>query len=156
MYDSIILRTVAKVMLPVLLLISLFMLVRGHNLPGGGFIGGLLAAAGIILQIVAYGADRARSIIPVNYIEVAAVGVTIAAISGLLGLLSGLPFMAAFWIEQPLPGIGKLGTPFLFDIGVYITVIGVTTQLALTLAEEPSMYPPAEQPAQQQPVAPEA
>lgn len=157
MYDSLILRTVAKVMLPVLLLISLFMLIRGHNLPGGGFIGGLLAAAAIILQIVAFGPDRAREIVPVNYIELAAFGVAFAGIWGLLGLASGYPFMKAFWIEQPIPGIGKVGTPFLFDIGVYITVVGVTTQLALVLAEEPALFPPKERrPAPTNPVAPEA
>lgn len=157
MYDSIILRTVAKVMLPVLLLVSLFMLVRGHNLPGGGFIGGLLASAAIILQIVALGPDRARAIIPVNYLELAAFGVAFAAVWGLLGLFAGDPYMQAFWIAQPLPGIGKIGTPFLFDIGVYLTVIGVTTQLALVLAEEPALFPTKEQrPAPSNPVAPEA
>jgi multicomponent Na+:H+ antiporter subunit B len=156
MYDSIILRTVAKVMLPILLLVSLFMLVRGHNLPGGGFIGGLLASAGIILQIVAFGPSRARALIPVNYLELAAFGVAFAAIWGLLGLFSQQPFMTPFWLPQPVPGIGKVGTPFLFDIGVYFTVIGVTTQLALVLAEEPSLFPRQAEPHAKRPVAPEA
>jgi multicomponent Na+:H+ antiporter subunit B len=157
MYDSVILRTVAKVMLPVLLLISLFMVVRGHNLPGGGFIGGLLAATGIILQIVAFGPDRARQIIPINYLELAAFGVAFAAIWGLLGLGTGEPYMRAFWIPDPIPGIGKIGTPVLFDVGVYLTVIGVTTQLALVLAEEPLLFPQQERGAKRRkPVAPEA
>jgi multicomponent Na+:H+ antiporter subunit B len=156
MYDSIILRTVAKVMLPLLLLLSLFMLVRGHNLPGGGFIGGLLAASGIILQMVAFGPDKARTIIPISYLNLAAVGVIFAASWGLLGLLTGQPYMTAFWIKQPVPGIGKIGTPFLFDIGVYLTVIGVTTQLALVLAEEPELYPLEPRPVAGEPVAPEA
>lgn len=156
MYDSIILRTVAKLMLPLLLLLSLFMVVRGHNLPGGGFIGGLLASAGVILQIVAFGPDRARAIIPINFLNLAAVGVLFAAVWGLLGLATGQPYMTAFWIKEPIPGIGKLGTPFLFDIGVYLTVIGVTTQLALVLAEEPELYPLEPRASPAEPVAPEA
>lgn len=141
MYDSLILRTVAKVMLPVLLLISLFLLVRGHNLPGGGFIGGLLGAAAIILQIVAVGPERARATVPVDYVRLAAFGVIFAALWGLPGLIAGRPYMLAFWLAEPIPGIGKLGTPVLFDIGVYLAVIGVTAQLALVLAEEPTLFP---------------
>ncbi len=156
MYDSVILRTVAKVMLPLLLLLSLFMVVRGHNLPGGGFIGGLLAAAAIILQIVAFGPERARAIIRVDYLQLAAVGVLFAASWGLLGLATGQPFMTAFWLKEPIPGIGKVGTPVLFDVGVYLTVIGVTTQLAFVLAEEPTLYPLERRAGEGEPVAPEA
>lgn len=156
MYDSIILRTVARIMLPLLLLLSLFMVVRGHNLPGGGFIGGLLAAAGVILQIVAFGPDRARAIIPLNFLNLAAVGVLVGALPGLIGLAAGLPYMTAYWMKEPIPGLGKLGTPFIFDIGVYLTVIGVTSQLALVLAEEPELYPLEPRPTAGDAVAPEA
>lgn len=157
MYESMILRTIARVMLPLLLLLSLFMVVRGHHLPGGGFVGGLLAAAAIILQIVAFGPDYARQIIPINYLHLAAIGVGSAAFWGLLALVQGEPFMAAHWLATPIPGIGKLGTPVMFDVGVYLTVIGVTTQLALVLAEEPVLYPLRRSPpARTEPVAPEA
>ncbi len=156
MYDSIILRTVARLMLPILLLLSLFMLVRGHNLPGGGFIGGLLAASAFILQIIAYGPVHVRTIIPVNFLSLAAVGVIFAAVWGLIGLATGQAYMLAFWLKEPIPGIGKLGTPVLFDIGVYLTVIGVTTQLALVLAEEPILYPLRRRPISADRVAPEA
>ncbi|MCU0495257.1 MAG: Na(+)/H(+) antiporter subunit B [Chloroflexaceae bacterium] len=157
MFDSLILRTVAKIMLPILLLLSLFMVVRGHNLPGGGFVGGLLVAVGLILQIVAFGPERTRKILPVSYISVAAFGVIFGAVWGLLGLFAGQPYMAAFWIPQPIPGIGKVGTPVLFDIGVYFTVVGVITQIALTLAEEPLLFPTQKRPAAEgEPVAPKA
>lgn len=141
MYESLILRSVARIMLPLLLMLSLFMLLRGHNLPGGGFIGGLLAAAGIILQIVAFNADDARRVLPVNYLTLAAVGALFAAVWGLPAFLIGEPFMKSLWIPYEIPGIGKIGTPLLFDIGVYMTVIGVTTQIAFMLAEEPELYP---------------
>ncbi len=156
MYDSIILRTVARIMLPLLLLLSLFMVLRGHNLPGGGFIGGLLAASGVILQIVAVGPDRARAIIPISYLNLAAVGVLVGAVSGLVGLAAGEPFMTAAWLKTPIAGIGTLGTPFFFDVGVYLTVIGVTGQLALVLAEEPELYPLEPRPAAGDAAAPEA
>lgn len=150
MYDSVILRTVARLMLPLLLLLSVFMLLRGHNLPGGGFIGGLLASCGVILQMVAFGPTFARRVMPLNYLVLAAVGVFFAACWGLPALGLGQPFMTALWIEQPIPGIGKIGTPVLFDLGVYLTVVGVTTQIALLLAEEPILFPMPETPEPEQ------
>jgi len=154
MYDSIVLRTVARLMLPLLLLLAAFMLVRGHNLPGGGFIGGLLASCGVILQIVAFGPTFARRVMPVNYLGLAAAGVCFAAVWGLPALAMGNAYMGALWIEQPIPGIGKIGTPVLFDVGVFLTVIGVTTQIALLLAEEPILFPMPDEPEPEE--APEA
>ncbi|MCS6889500.1 MAG: Na+/H+ antiporter subunit B [Chloroflexus sp.] len=141
LYDSLILRTISRLMMPLLLLLSIFMLLRGHNLPGGGFIGGLLASSAIILQIVAFGPKTARRILPVNYLLLAAFGVFFGAIWGLPALFAGLPYMQAFWLPEPIPGVGKIGTPVLFDIGVYFTVIGVTTKIALLLVEEPILFP---------------
>jgi multicomponent Na+:H+ antiporter subunit B len=146
MYDSIVLRTVARLMLPLLLMLSVFMLLRGHNLPGGGFIGGLVAACAIILQMIAFGPTFARRVLPVSYIGMAAFGVFFGAVWGLPALFLGQPFMGALWIPDPIPGIGKIGTPVLFDIGVFLTVIGVTTQIALLLAEEPLLFPMQQQP----------
>lgn len=140
-YDSIVLRTVSRLMLPVLLLLSVFMLLRGHNLPGGGFIGGLVASSAIILQMIAFGPAYARNVLQVNYLTLAAVGVLTAAAFGLPALFLGQPFMTAFWIPEPIPGIGKIGTPVLFDVGVFLTVIAVTTKIALLLAEEPELFP---------------
>ncbi|MBP1468366.1 Na+/H+ antiporter subunit B [Candidatus Chloroploca sp. M-50] len=141
MYESVILRTVARVMMPLLLLLSVFMLLRGHNLPGGGFIGGLLASAAIIMQIIAFGPTFARKVIRVGYLNMAAFGVFFGALWGLPALFFNLPYMDAFWINDPIPGIGKIGTPVLFDVGVFLAVIGVTTRVALLLAEEPELFP---------------
>ncbi len=141
MHDSIILRTVARLLLPLLLMLSVFMLLRGHNLPGGGFIGGLFAACALILQMIAFGPSFARRVIPISYLGMAAFGVFFGAIWGLPALFLGQPFMQALWLADPIPGIGKIGTPVLFDIGVFFTVIGVTTQIALLLAEEPLLFP---------------
>lgn len=140
-YDSIVLRTVARLMLPVLLLLSVFMLLRGHNLPGGGFIGGLVASSALILQMIAFGPAYARNIIRINYLGLAGVGVLFALVWGLPAMVLGQPYMTAFWIPEPIPGIGKIGTPVLFDVGVFLTVIAVTTKVALLLAEEPELFP---------------
>ncbi len=139
--DSLILRTVARGMLPLLIILSVFMLLRGHNEPGGGFIGGLLAASAIILQIVADGPEAARRAIPINYLLLAAFGVFFAAIWGIPSLLLGNAYMQSLWISGNLPGIGKIGTPVLFDVGVYLAVVGVTTHIALMLADEPRLFP---------------
>ncbi|WP_129633192.1 Na+/H+ antiporter subunit B [Candidatus Oscillochloris fontis] len=136
MYDSIILRSVARLMLPILLMLAVFMLLRGHNLPGGGFIGGLVASCAIILQLVAFGPEAARRVLRVNYLGLAAFGVFFAALWGLPSLIGGQPYMTSLWIPEPIPGVGKIGTPVLFDLGVFFGVIGVTTQIALLLAEE--------------------
>ncbi|MGC8951721.1 Na+/H+ antiporter subunit B [Chloroflexus sp.] len=141
LYDSLILRTISRLMMPLLMLLSIFMLLRGHNLPGGGFIGGLLAASAIILQMIAFGPKTARRILPINYLMLAAFGVFFGAIWGVPALFSGLPYMQAFWLPEPIPGVGKIGTPVLFDVGVYLTVIGVTTKIALLLVEEPTLFP---------------
>jgi multicomponent Na+:H+ antiporter subunit B len=141
MYDSIILRTAARLLLPLLLLLSVFMLLRGHNLPGGGFIGGLIAACGIILQMIAYGPSYARRVLPYNYAQIAAFGVVFACLSGVPGLLVGAPYMQGLWLPEAIPGIGKIGTPTLFDVGVYIVVVGITSQIAFLLAEEPLLHP---------------
>ena len=141
MYDTIILRTIARLLLPILIMLSLFMLIRGHNLPGGGFIGGLLASCGIIIQIIAFGFTYAKRVVMINYLYCAGIGILIATVSGLFGIISGGIFLQGLWLAQEIPGIGKVGTPLLFDIGIYLTVIGVTTQLALMLAEEPILYP---------------
>ncbi len=133
-------------MMPLLLLLSVYMLLRGHNLPGGGFIGGLLAASAIILQMVAFGPKVARQIFRVNYLLLAAFGVFFGALWGLPALFAGLPYMQAFWLPEPIPGVGKIGTPVLFDVGVYLTVIGVTTKIALLLVEEPFLFPLPQRP----------
>lgn len=159
MYDSLILRTIARLMLPLLVFLSLFMLVRGHNLPGGGFIGGLLASAAIILQIVAFGPAYTQRMIPINFLGLAGFGVIFAAIWGIPAWIGGAPYMAALWLPEEIPGVGKFGTPLLFDVGVFLTVIGVTCQLAIMLAEEPELFPisgRAEPKAVEKAVAPKA
>ncbi len=134
--QSLILSTATRYLLPLLLLFSFFLLLRGHNEPGGGFVGGLVAAAAFALYALAMDVKAAREILKVDPRVLIAVGVLTAASSGVLSLLTGKPFLTALWLKQPLPVLGKVGTPLLFDVGVYLLVLGVTLMIIFALVEE--------------------
>lgn len=134
--QSLILSTATRYLLPLLLLFSVFLLIRGHNEPGGGFVGGLVAAAAFALYAIAFDVPRTRQLLRLDPHVLIGVGLLIAVLSGVFGLFSGLPFMTAIWVKQTLPILGKLGTPVLFDIGVYLVVLGVVLKIIFALAEE--------------------
>jgi multicomponent Na+:H+ antiporter subunit B len=134
--QSLILSTATRYLLPLLILFSIFLLLRGHNEPGGGFVGGLVAAAAFALYAIAFNVQAARGILRVDPRVLIGVGVLTAASSGTLSLLAGKPFLTALWLKQPLPVLGKVGTPLLFDLGVYLLVLGVTLMIIFVLVEE--------------------
>lgn len=135
---SLILKTATRYMLPLLLLFSVFVMLRGHNEPGGGFVGGLVAAAGFALYMVAYDAESARRILRVNPRTFIGVGLLLAVASGVSSFLFGDSFLTGLWTEVNVGGVEKvaLGTPLMFDAGVYLVVMGVTLMIVLSLAEE--------------------
>jgi len=133
---SVILSTAIRLLLPLLLLFSVFMLLRGHNEPGGGFVGGLVAAAAIALFALAEGAGQARRIIRVDPRSLIAFGLLISLGSGAVSLLFGQPFLTGLWLPFPVPGLGHVGTPLLFDLGVYLLVAGMALLIVLSLMEE--------------------
>jgi len=134
--NSILLTTATRYVVPLLIVLSLILLYRGHNLPGGGFIGGLMAASSVILIAYARGWTETEKRLPFEPLFLMASGLAVALLSGLPGLLSGGAFMEGVWLpffKVPLLGKVKLGTPLLFDIGVYLAVIGFTVKCALSL-----------------------
>lgn len=133
---SLILLTAIRYLLPLLLLFSIFILLRGHNDPGGGFVGGLLAAAAFALYAIARGVEEARRLLRIDPRTMIGLGLLTAVSSGLLALTIGLPFMTGMWSEQEVPVLGKVGTPLMFDFGVYLVVIGITLLIIFSLAEE--------------------
>lgn len=136
--NSLILKTGARFLVPLMVLFSLFLLWRGHNLPGGGFIGGLFAATAFCLYAIAFTPAEARKIVIIDPRSISGLGVLFAITAGLIGLLSGQPFMTGVWLDIPtLDGPVGVGTPLIFDIGVYLVVIGFTLTTLLTLDEEP-------------------
>jgi len=132
---SMILSTATRYLLPLLLMFSIFLLLRGHNEPGGGFVGGLVAGSALALYAMALGLRSARQVLGVDPRSLIYFGLLAAALSGLPALFRGLEFMTGLWSEQALPVIGKLGTPLLFDTGVYLVVIGVTLTIIFALME---------------------
>lgn len=132
---SLILQTATRFLVPLLLLFSFFLLLRGHNAPGGGFVGGLVAAAAIALYAIAEGVAAARQLLRVDPRSLIAAGLCVATASGILPLLGGGIFLTGLWVvasgNRP-----ALGTPLLFDVGVYLVVLGVTVTIILSLAEE--------------------
>jgi multicomponent Na+:H+ antiporter subunit B len=132
-----ILSQASRLLFPALLVLSLIVLYRGHNLPGGGFIGGLLAATAFILVGLANSMEQAKAKLRIEPVALMALGLLVAVASGLPGLLTSAPFMTGMWLPGfSLPFIGKvhLGTPLVFDVGVYLVVVGFALQTTFSLA----------------------
>jgi len=129
---TLILRTAARVLMPLLLLYGLFLLLRGHNAPGGGFVGGLVVAAAYSLNAFAFGTAAARRALLVDPARLIGVGLLLALGSGAAPLLFGKRFLTALW---SVPQLG-IGTPLFFDIGVFCVVIGVVLTMTFVLGEE--------------------
>jgi len=136
--NSIVLRTAAGILKPLMLLFAVFLFLRGHNAPGGGFVAGLVAASGFCLDAFAYGAACARRSLGVSPRTLVAVGLLVALSSGLPGMLLPGAYLSGVWdtIALPLFGVIKLGTPLFFDAGVFLVVLGITLAFILTLMEE--------------------
>lgn len=135
--SSLILRTTGYFLLPLLLVFSIFMLLRGHDEPGGGFIAGLVAAAAVCLHLFFTDVNSARELLRIDPRDLVGWGLVLATLSGIPAALQGKAFFTAIWIEPDLPllGVTKLGTPLLFDIGVYAVVIGSVLTIVLSLAK---------------------
>jgi multicomponent Na+:H+ antiporter subunit B len=134
--NSIILSTVSRLLIGLLLVFSVFLLLRGHNLPGGGFAGGLVAASAVVLHALAAGFPAARRLLLLDPRTIMGLGLAVAACSGFLGFVWGLPFLTGLWDKTPLPVVGKIGTPLVFDTGVYLLVLGMTCLVVFALGED--------------------
>ncbi len=133
---SVILRTASSYLLPLLLLFSVFVLLRGHYLPGGGFIGGLVASIAFVLHAFANGLKNTRFILRIHPGFLIPFGLTLSLLSAFAPMiLTGDPFMTGLWFSTPAPVIGMIGSALFFDIGVYIVVIGVCLTIIFTISE---------------------
>ncbi|MEX0884556.1 MAG: Na+/H+ antiporter subunit B [Cyclobacteriaceae bacterium] len=133
--QTLIFKTASTYLLPLLLLFSIFILLRGHYLPGGGFVGGLIASIAFVIHSFANGIEKTKSIVNFHPGFLMPVGLMLALVSGVLPLFFGEPYMTGLWLEDPLPVIGKVGTALFFDTGVYLVVIGVTLTIIFTISE---------------------
>mgnify|MGYP001114767172 CR=1 FL=1 len=133
---SLILSAATRYLLPLLLLLSVYLLLRGHNLPGGGFVGGLVGASAFALYCIAHGVEEAKRVLRINPRVFIAFGLMTVAASGCLSLFFGLPFMTGLWSGDGMVVLGKIGTPAVFDLGVYLVVLGVVLTIIYSLSEE--------------------
>lgn len=133
MIESTILKQAERFTFWILLLVSLYMLIRGHNHPGGGFIGGLIGASAFVVASMAQGVEGAAKRMPLSPHNMFIWGLLIGVASTLFGPLSGGSLMQGTWLHW---GDLHLGSPLVFDIGVYMTVIGIVTQMVFSLMSE--------------------
>ena len=138
--NSIILSAGARILVALLLVFSIFMLLRGHHLPGGGFIGGLLGATAFIVYAIAAGTAEARAALRVSPEGFAMVGLGIALLAGLLAAFAGQPLFTGQWIwiggDSYETASFSLNSVLLFDVGVYMVVFGGILTLVLALEDE--------------------
>ncbi len=135
--NSTILSTGIKLLVPLFVIFSLFLLFRGHNAPGGGFVGGLVFSIAFSLYTLNYGVERTKEKYKIQPFKLIAWGLLLAVVSGLIPLLAGESFLTGLWYEDiTIPVLGKPGTPILFDVGVYLLVAGTILSLIFTLWEE--------------------
>jgi len=133
---SLILRTATRFLMPLLLLFAVFLLLRGHNEPGGGFVGGLVVAAAFVLYTIAFGVAAGRRALLVTPSALLSAGLLVALGSGLSAVLAGRPFLTALWTTVGRgAGAFAIGTPLVFDVGVFLAVIGVVLTIVFTLAD---------------------
>jgi multicomponent Na+:H+ antiporter subunit A len=135
---SLVLDVGVRVTFHTVLLFSLFLLFAGHNAPGGGFIGGLVAAAAFMLRYVGGGADEVQRAEPIAPETLLGVGVLIAVLTGTASLVFGGDFLQSGYHPQELPLLGKVSftSVLVFDIGVYLVVIGLVVGVLRSLGRE--------------------
>ena len=143
--NSLILGAATRVLVALLLLFSVYMLLRGHNQPGGGFIGGLIAAIGFALYAIAQGTAAARAALRIDPRDLGLIGLALALLAGLSAALFGDPlFTGQWWFLGGDSGGGgdggdkglPLSSVLVFDIGVYLVVVGAVLTLVFALEEE--------------------
>ena len=132
---TIIFKTASSYLLPILFLFSVFILLRGHYLPGGGFVGGLIASIAYVLHSFANGLEKTKGIIKFHPGFLMPVGLSISLLSGLAPLLFEMPFMTGLWAHEAIPVLGYIGSALFFDIGVYLVVVGVVLTIIFTISE---------------------
>ncbi|AHG02398.1 sodium:proton antiporter (plasmid) [Halostagnicola larsenii XH-48] len=151
---TIVMRTTARVVVPIILVVAIELLIQGHNLPGGGFIAGVLTVVAFALVYVAYGLDYLeigileRDIDPytgifehrtvVAYRQLFTFGLVLAIASGIAGLLFGEPFLSQtfVYVELPLFGDVELASALVFDVGVYCVVVGGLLTILSVVGDE--------------------
>lgn len=140
-------KVVSQMILPLALMVSVYVLLRGHNVPGGGFIAGLITASAVILQYMTNGVDWVKERFDYNYQTIAAIGVMIALFTGLGSWFFGHAFLTSWFthVDWPIVGEFEFATAMLFDIGVYLTVIGATLMILANFGQMTTKHRPRQE-----------
>lgn len=134
--NSLILRTAAPGLVGLTGLFSLYVLLRGHNEPGGGFIGGLIGASSLAILVISDGAETVRRVLRSSPIILAGSGLLLSVLSGLVSFFVGEELLSGlWWFPEFAPDAGIFSTVVTFDIGVYLVVLGTITEIVLALEE---------------------
>ena len=134
--NTVIFRAAAPFLTSLMVLFSIFVLLRGHNEPGGGFIGGLIGASAFAIYGIAYGVQPVRRALYFHPMSIAGAGLVMSALSGIASALFGVPFLTGIWGQVSFLGVTvDISTVLFFDIGVYLVVLGAITSFALALEE---------------------
>lgn len=136
--NDLILRTTTSLIAFLLLGFAFYLLMAGHNSPGGGFVGGLITSGAILLMYMAYGEKTAKKIFPINFITLIPIGLATALLTGAGSFLFNVPFLSQTFRHFSIPFFGEieLATAMIFDIGVFLTVVGVMITIILTIAND--------------------
>ncbi|EGL82284.1 Na+/H+ antiporter MnhB subunit-related protein [Caldalkalibacillus thermarum TA2.A1] len=136
--NNVMLYTITRVVAFIILSFSIYLFFAGHHNPGGGFIGGLMTAAALLLLYLSFDLKTIKQIIPFNYTWMIAIGLLLSLGTGVTSMLLGYPFLTQFFDYFDLPFLGEteLATAVLFDMGIYLTVVGITLLSILTIGED--------------------
>jgi multicomponent Na+:H+ antiporter subunit A len=137
MRSSHLLETGARTIVPTLLVVSVYLLVVGHNEPGGGFVGGLLAGSGLLVVFLTGGGVAVRELLPVRPAALIASGIALAMATALSGLVFAGSLLTSGKLDLELGWFGKLevGSALIFDIGVYLVVVGLVATVLVRLGD---------------------
>jgi len=138
--NNYLIRAAGKWFIPVFILMGIYLLLRGHNSPGGGFTGGLIFGSAFVVRYLSMtSAEQKYKMLLFTPEKVISIGLSIALISGMWGLLQGESFLQGVWhfeIWLPLVGKTKFGTPFYFDIGVFFVVAGTLNKIFQVMEDD--------------------
>lgn len=136
--NDVILQTVTRIVVFIILTLGIYLFFNGHNNPGGGFIGGLVLASGIVLLYLSFDIETVHKGLPIDFKKVAALGVLLAVLSGFAPVLIDLPFLyqAFTYVELPILGVVELASVIIFEAGVALTVVGVVVTIILSISED--------------------
>lgn len=135
--SSLILRTAMRVIGPLSLLFAAYMTLKGHNEPGGGFIGGLIAATALVLYRMSDGPEALHRLIPVHPRLLLTIGLSMSMLTGLVPLLLGEPFLKSYtaYVNLGFDTV-HVASAMVFDTGIFLVVIGVSIGMIVRLSEE--------------------